>query len=146
MSTDQNAPLIPPEPEKSTKILPPSVQNDIMLLLCTYMLYERAQETPMRGMVEGLITERHSNPVYHHNQDVDWRNCSNQVCVNARLLIDQAKEPEVELNSFAIEMMSKYTINFQPVGDRETRTFHFIKAKLVERGAPSPEPRRIVMP
>lgn len=116
------------------RTLPVDKENNCLRLLCTYLLYERRHETAMSTMVEGLIVERHHQ--FHDTTDMvdrsgtNWRDCRNQVCVNARMLLDQAKEPEVELNEFAVQLMGGYTINFQPrVVDHQMLG---IKARLVE--------------
>jgi hypothetical protein len=131
---DPNAPYNgdtePTPANHAPRTLPTNKENYCLRLLCTYLLYERARETEMRTMVEGLITERHRH--FHSNGDEksDWRDCVNQVCVSARLLLDQAREPEVELNEFAVQMMQAYTINFQP--RVEGGQLAGIKSRLVE--------------
>lgn len=111
------------------RTLPVDKENYCLRLLCTYLLYERRHETAMSTMVEGLIVERHRQ-FHDERPESNWRDCRNQVCVNARMLLDQAKEPEVELNEFAVQLMGGYTINFQPrVVDHQMLG---IKARLVE--------------
>lgn len=115
----------------SPRTLPVDKENYCLRLLCTYLLYERHHETAMSTMLVGLTADRHRR---HHidesKPDPGWRDCRNQVCVNARMLLDQAKEPEVELNEFAVQLMGGYTINFQPrVADHQMLG---IKARLVE--------------
>ncbi len=127
------------------KTLPLQVEVNFLNLLCTYMLYDRAQETELRMAFEGLITERHSK---YHDQNTEWRECRNQVCVNARLILSQAKAPEVMLNSFAIDLMKKYAVNFLPQGSTTNPTG--IYAKLVDKPdeplVRAPEEKRIVVP
>ena len=115
------------------RTLPVQQENYCLRLLCTYLLYERAHETEMRTMVEGMIAERHRNFHDERATGSDWRACRNQVCTSARLLLDQVKQPEVELNSFAVQLMQAYTINFRPQPDpNNPRQLVGITAKLVE--------------
>lgn len=99
----------------------------LLQLALRFLLYERQEETAMRAMVEGLITERHSDPMKNHNLNVPWWECRNQVCSNAKLLMDDAKKQSVEINNFAIQLMNRYDVKFDAVGDQE------IKMRLVDK-------------
>lgn len=109
------------------KTLPLEKENYCLRLLCCYLLYERKQQTELGTMVEGLIVERHRQ---FHDTASEWRSCRNQICVSARMILDQARQPEVELNEFSVQLMQAYTINFQP--RVEDRKMLGLKARLVE--------------
>ena len=130
------------------RVLPASVQLNLLTLLCTYLLYERSQETELRTMVEGMITERHRN---FHSEETTWQDCRNQICVNAGLLLKAAREQEVVMNQFSIQLMAKYVVSFNPLGTREGG-LQSLRARLVERAAVAPATEaappagRIIMP
>jgi len=102
----------------------------MLQLACRFLLWTRKDETPLRAMVEGLIAERHSK---YHNSEIAWWTCGNQICVNAKILLDDEKKQQIEISNLAIQIMNQYDIRFDAVGDKETGTLVSIKMQLVEK-------------
>jgi len=89
------------------------------VLLCSYLLYEKREETPLQMAFITLVRERH-NEWHEKGKDkrdiaVDaWHECSNSVCVTARTLIEEGRKPEAIINAFTQEMLQGYTVDLTP--------------------------------
>lgn len=111
------------------RALPPDKELNLLRLLCTYLLYERAQETEVRVALEALVIERHSE---FHNGELTYQDCGNEICSSACAILEKAQSTELQVNTFAISLMESYAINFQPVGDGRGG-LEYIRAKLIKK-------------
>ncbi len=102
-------------------------EQNVLKMLCMYLLYDRSQESDLRIAFIALVTERHQK---FHNADVTYDECRNQICIHAKLLINAAKAPEVLLNAFAIELTKTFSIKYTPAGETA------IHAALVRKDSP----------
>ncbi len=112
-------------------------ETNVLKLLCTHLLYDRSQETELRIAFIGLISERH---IKFHNAEVTYDECRNTVCINAKLLINAARAPEVLLNAFAIELTKTFSIQYTPRGEQ------MLHARLVRKEEQPKEESRLVIP
>lgn len=93
-------------------------------LLCTYLLYERREETTLQMAFVTLVRERHNH--FHekgrdrNSDDIPqdaWLTCQNMVCANARTILEDGRKPEASIGAMQVEMLQDYQISLTPHKD-----------------------------
>lgn len=100
--------------------------------LVSYLLYERENETELRTAFACTVQERH-----HHFHDKDEYNetefavCTNDVCVKALGILQNARKPRVEINQFSAAMIEKYNLRVEKT---KTAVVSYLEEKsLIEK-------------
>jgi hypothetical protein len=116
-----------PQPNQSIRqqvdprVLDPLIK-DVAL---RYTLYEKAEDTELTQAFIALIEERHKN--FHTSPGPqDWRECGNQVCAEARQILERRKRREIFLTPLAWELMNRYMVGWM-------QTPQHVIVKLMER-------------
>lgn len=96
-------------------------QNRIMKILIQYLLFERKQETQLSMAFAILVQERHNQ--FHTIGDkkegdgTSFTECSNELCVSSRAILNEGRSMAVEINDFTIQMIANYTLTVQKQGN-----------------------------
>ena len=91
--------------------LPPEVEHNILLVLVSYLLYEKKEQTVLAEAFVKLVEERHAE---FHDKEVEWKECRNQVCVDAGLLLKARNAPEIMVTPLAAQLMHEYGVRYMP--------------------------------
>jgi hypothetical protein len=134
---------IPPVPDigqfaTATRNAPIHVELNVLKLVCTYLLYERGEETQLQTAFRALVQQRHEH--FHldpndPNPASTFDQCTNPICVNSVAILAECRSQSVTLNEFMIRLMGEFGIIYTPGGGQ-------ITVRLVKRG----EQPRIVLP
>jgi hypothetical protein len=88
--------------------------QEIFRVLCTYLLYERQEETEIRLAFAHLVQERH---VRLHDKDEEnpsqFTECSNGTCIKALEMLQTARKPRIEMNDLSVQLIRNYNIKVQ---------------------------------
>lgn len=82
-----------------------------------YLLYERENETQLRVAFSALAQERHNQ--FHtpaSSKDGDgsvFEECSNLICKNSYAILQESREPKIELTPISTEMLEGYALNLK---------------------------------
>lgn len=136
-------------PQGPTKA-PDQVALAVMQLASKYLLYERAEETAIMTAFAQVVEERHNNFHKKHvnraGQIVNWAECSNQVCKEARDIITSTRKKEVYINPIAATLMGDYVINFMPMpGNLRLWLTKKSESQLPETQATKQQASRVVL-
>ena len=85
----------------------------VFRILCTYLLYERQEETEVRLAFAALVQERHTMFHCGENEKTDFTECPNSICINALKILQEARKPRIELNDFSLEMIKNFNLKIQ---------------------------------
>jgi len=91
--------------------MPPQELLRIFQMLVAYLLYEKKEESELRTAFLGLVVERHR---HFHSEETNWETCGNQVCANARQILEHARKPEVYLSPLSTQLINGYSVCFNP--------------------------------
>jgi hypothetical protein len=95
-------------------------QNSLLKLLCSYLLFERKQESQLSITFAMLCQERHNQ--FHtvqsdhkmgdassmQDEQSDFSECSNEICVAAVEVLRSTRSMSIEINDITTEMISSY--------------------------------------
>lgn len=93
-----------------TEVLTEQRKAEIYNVIAQYLLYERREETEIRVAFAALVQERHS---HFHDEDTEFTECSNELCITALKLLQSAREPKIEINDFSIQLIAPYSMKIQ---------------------------------
>lgn len=95
-------------------------RNNILTILCQYLLFERKQETQLSMAFALLVQERHNQ--YHTlgehktGDESDFSTCSNEKCRGAFDLLKDTRSMAVEVSDLTIQMIADYTLKIRNEG------------------------------
>jgi len=94
-------------------------QNSILKLLCSYLLFERKQESQLSLAFSMLAQERHNQ--FHtlgdhkmgdatsmKDDQSSFADCDNEICTAAMDVLRSSRSMAIEINDITIEMMAGY--------------------------------------
>lgn len=93
---------------------------DVYRVLCTYLLYEKQEETEIRTAFSVLAQERHTNFHDKEGKSTDFTQCNQEICILALKMLQTAKEMKVELNDFSVQLIKH--LNLVIKKQAQTRT------------------------
>jgi hypothetical protein len=89
-------------------------------VLCTYLLYERKQETQLSGSFAMLAQERHNQfhtEGDHMNGDgSSFGDCDNQVCRDAMKILKDSRSAGIEVNAFTLQLVEGFSLKVAIAG------------------------------
>jgi hypothetical protein len=95
-------------------------QNSLLKLLCSYLLFERKQESQLSIAFSILCQERHNQ--FHtiqgdrkmgdvsslKDEQSDFSECNNEICMAATEVLRSTRSMAIEINNITTEMVSDY--------------------------------------
>lgn len=91
-----------------------------LIAISKYLLYERQQETQLQIAFRMLVQERHQQ--FHtkgNRKDGDgteFIDCDNEICKNAKAILDECKSMSVDINPLTLELTQSYNLRFVQAG------------------------------
>lgn len=91
-----------------------------LIAITKYLLYERQQETQLQIAFRMLVQERHNQFHTEGNRKdgdgTEFVDCNNEICKNARAILDDAKSMSVDINPLTLELTQPYNLKFVQAG------------------------------
>jgi len=110
------------------KNLPMPIENNVLRILVTYLLFERGEETQLKIAFAALVQERHNKEhMGEKDAPAEFQDCQNEVCRGACAILENQRDQSVELTAFMIELMQKFGVSYTPGNGK-------IVARLMKRG------------
>lgn len=72
-------------------------------------LFERKHPLGITSAFVDLVEERHNNL---HSTTIDWSECQNKVCADAREIITRSQKPEVILTPLSFDAYKEFGLKF----------------------------------
>lgn len=95
---------------------PIAAPAELLASVCVCLLSDRADETELRLAFFQLVTERHAKnhiKPWGNGDAVDWQQCPNPVCREAKRILEKAKAPEVVIPAISFDVARRKRIMFQ---------------------------------
>lgn len=101
-------------------------QYGLLKIMCSYLLLERKQDTPLRISFALLVQERHNE--FHteggsakgdmddKGNQTDFSECSNEICKGAFEILKESRAMAMEINDLTIQMVANYELNIKYEG------------------------------
>ena len=94
------------------------IEIEIIKQAAMYLMYDKENETVLRTAFVALAQERHIN--FHTDKErkevdeaSDFADCKNDMCQAAVRVLEEAREPAIELTPLTSEMLQGYVIGIK---------------------------------